>query len=770
MNPHGAPASHSRQGPHAADIDPFFESAAELRLSLSFNSGDYDFATSGGRVVYLVDANVVRFFLNPEEERDRMHVFGPGEADNYAGATALIAAEFMFSRGLAGQGDSPALIAPAHGDDLQGIVAQLLRDARNAPHAPDNALDPLLRTQIHELVDGARKGDLSRPHVVKELQKLVPSAAKQLLAGATSAVAQLARLHEEDLLRPLALHTAATRDIMTLDAAGQQRAAQWEQRLQEQYRVRGRQMDEHNRRLIKNDAEALTQLQLLSEAADPARVRYVMITADRALYDAYADWYWGRADQGREQCFLLRSLLQYAPILNVQEMPNGIERSDLLIRARAALDGLLMGYREVDRAGYPQRLALVRVLARGGVSDLLKAFYGYNPLHLREQDRPLVAVAGALWRDGFRTSIVVNAELMTRRLRAEIALVADLLREQSDLRTALYAVTQDVLARAERAHLNLNTRVNLKLLVDRRAGVRQPPRARLPVSISFPSIIGSLPLEEALDRLAGNDQAFLSKVTTALRAAVDEEAFLFTACLAIRCGQWYSAWHHAIRALTMLGTGDVATSRRAETSLLVAFAARYALPSADALGQAIGLLEQVALRARARSDHLSLARALSEHTALMLVLLYAAHLSRRLPRISLPSLPLPEAWRPLVAEARRAAERSGAERPLLQLDANTVAAALLARRLKPSLAAALDPGDDELERALTRLAPLLADPDCPLVLSAEAAILLGKPIESILSRGGAPGVLLTELDRAEMQEFAELTSERGQVPAAQMAD
>jgi len=69
-------------------------------------------------------------------------------------------------------------------------------------------------------------------------------------------------------------------------------------------------------------------------------------------------------------------LLQYAPILNVQEMPNGIERSDLLIRARAALDGLLMGYREVDRAGYPQRLALVRVLARGGVSDLLKAFYG----------------------------------------------------------------------------------------------------------------------------------------------------------------------------------------------------------------------------------------------------------------------------------------------------------------------------------------------------------------------------------------------------------
>lgn len=78
MNPHGTPASHSRQGPHAADIEPFFESAAELRLSLAFNSGDYDFATSGGRIIYLVDANVVCFFLNPEEERYRMHVFGPG--------------------------------------------------------------------------------------------------------------------------------------------------------------------------------------------------------------------------------------------------------------------------------------------------------------------------------------------------------------------------------------------------------------------------------------------------------------------------------------------------------------------------------------------------------------------------------------------------------------------------------------------------------------------------------------------------------------------
>lgn len=736
-------------------IDPFFENAAELRYSLAFNSDDYEFASRSGRIVYLVDANIVRFFLNPEEERHRMHVFGPGEGDTYAGATALIAAEFLFSRGLAGQGDSPALIAPAHGEDLQGILGALIEAARREMDAPANNLNPTLRTQIHRLVEGARDGTLPRDQVVRDLSVLVPSAAKQLLAGPAGAMAQIARLHDEDLLRPMALHTATTKEIMTLDTQGRSRARMWEDLLRKQYIMLGRSINDHVRSLISHDAEVLTQLQMLSDASDQNTTRYVLITADRAMYDTYASWFWSEANDPEKSPFLLRSLLQYAPILNVQEMPNGIERSDLLVRARVALDGILHGYREVDRTGYPRRLVLARGLARGGVVKTLTSLYGYNPLQVRPQDEPLVKEAQRLWRRAFRASIVVNAELMKRRLRAEIELVADLLREQSDLRTALIAVTEDVLGRAERAQLNLNARVNLKLLIDQRSGVQQAARADLPVAIEFPSITGKIPLNRVVDRLAENDASLLSRVTAALGKADDDEAFLFTACLALRCGRWYSAWHHATRALTLLGDRATAESRRTDASILVALTARYALPSAEALSQAFSLLEQLAARARVRNEHALLARVLAEHLALTLTLYYANRLAGRLPKISLPPLPSIQNWGTLLREAEEAAEKAKAEQVLEQLAVNVVAAALLARRLQPDLAQMMDPSDAVLDGALTRVDPLLRDPDCPLVLRAEVALLRGEPMEPIAQALTSSEPMLTELDRAEINEFCE---------------
>ena len=44
------------------DISTYFQQAATLRLCLQYNLDDYDFSQRGGRIVYLMDTNIVRFF------------------------------------------------------------------------------------------------------------------------------------------------------------------------------------------------------------------------------------------------------------------------------------------------------------------------------------------------------------------------------------------------------------------------------------------------------------------------------------------------------------------------------------------------------------------------------------------------------------------------------------------------------------------------------------------------------------------------------------
>src|SRR5262245_18430704 len=118
-------------------LQQYVQEAITLRLNLQQNFDDYHFGIEGGRIVYLMDANVVRIFLDPE--REARH-FAPFQTSHQAAATtALVSAEFLFSRRLAGQGDTAALIAPSHADDLTSVLAGIKRDADSATPPDRNA-------------------------------------------------------------------------------------------------------------------------------------------------------------------------------------------------------------------------------------------------------------------------------------------------------------------------------------------------------------------------------------------------------------------------------------------------------------------------------------------------------------------------------------------------------------------------------------------------------------------------------------------------------
>ena len=241
---------------------------------------------------------------------------------------------------------------------------------------------------------------------------------------------------------------------------------------------------------------------LLDEAAAKSgeKLQYVLVTADRVLIDAYARWYWtDRLDTAPNARFVLRTPLQYVPVLNVREMPNGIETSDAVARGRAALDDLLAGLRLVD-SRYPHILSFQRLLGEGGeINELLEKLFGFNPFEVGPENVAAFKAMRNQWHELFRGGVILNFELIARRQQAEFSRLANLLRSSSDLRMAVHEDQLRILGEVEAAHLAFSTRINIRLLTrsdqDRRAWGASPRAA---------CAVGEVPAHHRRDRARGS--------------------------------------------------------------------------------------------------------------------------------------------------------------------------------------------------------------------------------------------------------------------------
>jgi hypothetical protein len=635
---------------HAQAQREYFQEVVQLRLCLQWNADDYAFTNNGGRIVYLMDANVVVFFLNPALEAHHVDAFDSGLPGKHAVATALVTAEFLFSRGLNGQDGYPALIAASHAEEL-GDILGAMRPTAGTSLAQPHMLAESAREDLKILIQRVRRGAIPRDDAVKHLRRLVPEFATELLESGYQEANQFLRLYREDLIRALAVHSEATKDILDVRTSSVAEIEKWtsiilpermrtiEARAKRHVRERGHRgpsrSKQSERKRARRDAEALIQTMRLDEAAREASqpTRYVLVTADRTLFDVYAKWFWG--DDQKQTRFVLRHPLQYVPMLNIVDMPNGIERSDSFERTRNTLDTLLAPVRAVDPIRYPQSLSIHRALARVAADNetmqaAFKRLFDRNPFELETGSAQLLDQLKADWEEGFRASIVLNAELMRRRARAEFEPLECLLREDVDLRTAILEDWQKTLTHLETAHLTVNTRVSMSRLmgVDE-TGEVGPPRGLLAVRATFPRIVGNTSLEDVLKKLAeGRDAQLAHRIEKSLQEGLDHQTLFFAACLAHRCSRWHLALHYGERALGLLArerivsNGGSVEAELHEIGYLVASATRYALPSIDAIQGAITLLAQGKAYARKQKDLFGLARALCEFSTLVLVLAY----------------------------------------------------------------------------------------------------------------------------------------------------
>ena len=146
-----------------------------------------------------MDANIVRFFLNPHSEISHVAAFGRTRAarEVYGPATAALTAEFLFSRQLVGQQDRPTFITPGHGEDVLDVINGLRNaidrgDTSGAEIKPADTLE-----KLNVLLDRVATGLLKPEAAAIDLRKLVPSIASLLLEGGFPEVTHLRQLFEE---------------------------------------------------------------------------------------------------------------------------------------------------------------------------------------------------------------------------------------------------------------------------------------------------------------------------------------------------------------------------------------------------------------------------------------------------------------------------------------------------------------------------------------------------------------------------------------------
>jgi hypothetical protein len=604
-----------------AYAERYFREAATLRLCQEYNEQDYNFAREGGRIVYLFDANVVRFFIDPEREADHVVAFhsrGRDDLDyqgqdDYAPATALITAEFLFSRALSGQRGSPPFIAAAHGEEINDFLNAMMNEA---PVSTIVGAEPMAEEKVarlNDLIENVTAHRVTRDEAVEQLRELVPEAARLLIGSQWSWSKQLLRLYDEDRIRPLALDPRATLDILTPDPA---RCTDWSRRL-----LRARRGAKHPLR-ARRDAEVLVQTMLLDEEAakdtDGQNIRYVMVTADNELFDTYARWFWDQPRAPNER-FVLRLPLQFAPILNALEMPNGLATDALTAAAREALDSLFANLKSFD-FGYAAKLPYYRDLAAaGGESlDLMRRLYGENPLAFSDDLVARFRDIRRLWHECFKTGVVLNTNLLERR-QQEFQFLADCLRENLDLRTAVVDDHRRNLQRIQDAHAYFNIQLQIATLQDETFHDGDGPDVpAMFADARLTALLGPDSLQTTIAKLGARAPLLLERIEQSPPAF---DLMLLAAALAHRCERWEVAALFGRRALELAAPEDPmdeAALVLASATRLEILESRGGLLKLDRLILAVSHAERAESRFVTRGDAFGAARAAFELNALFL--------------------------------------------------------------------------------------------------------------------------------------------------------
>lgn len=348
----------------------------QLRLAVEKNIRDFE---GPEQIVYLADANVVHLFLSPYKNWKSVSPFREilrQEKRELGVATAVITAEYIFSRQLAQQRGYPIFLAAEHVDEIVDYFDRLDRerllgqsDAGEKSHrdpasgesgrrntSPDGrSKDDADWQEVEQALDRLRRELSEKTYDPAKTHQLFGStitrAVNLLDEGGLLARKQFARLQKGDLIRPLRL--APHIDRRCLESRTGKEYEDWRSDLAsfrpdsaeiqtETSSGRGRihPGSPPRDRILSRDAAVLTQLYAINEDLIDRKVpvKVVLITEDEKIH--YAVAYQKRHERYSGENFLRRPI-QFLPVLNFQEMPNIVFQSNSIMEIRSVIDSIL---------------------------------------------------------------------------------------------------------------------------------------------------------------------------------------------------------------------------------------------------------------------------------------------------------------------------------------------------------------------------------------------------------------------------------------------
>jgi hypothetical protein len=716
----------------------------DLSRDLERNRDDTLFASDNGRIAYVLDENVFEIFVRPfipRGEQASLHSRywsgSPARREahtSFAAQAALLTCEYLFSGELPGQADSRLFMTEWHRWELARRVQKLnaeygrklietkeedlakpfeaLRMVFAAEDEPDagaiKEFDPDLAQDLDDLTDEplkVRKSFISTRLAVKilaENEDMEP--AEQLVRIVTKPIRD--RIHTLHLAyRP----PPSERESIERDARA------WMARLEQECRerhievVRGQSDDADRERTrvraaLWDDARSLAMIRWAAVRGVAAGERLVFVTADTLLFDTYRKWYAGLEPHSAEylEPFILRRLIQYAPIFNLSDSRNALGDGVRLFfeQLQGVLEitmlplnlSRLKGHAGEEVLTRMREMTALRLLDRDPIqedpryADLTRALrekdLEFDPAHL---DRLLEQ-----WRRLERTSIGLGGEYARVRLNEKQRKLEELkLMTESDEASVKVAFKEYVGRLIERL---LEGSRELWLPLAREFidswEARRGHVSRAPIPFQLELIVGdrTIGLGRILDRrLNANDRTPIvaPEAWPALLAAPDI-VFAIAACLALVSDDWNDADHFAEMAeradrvhASPTEDGARAQSRQAhELRYLNALTKRFKIGglapplNVDSLSKvrqgysaACQLLEAcVEFHERHEQEplhRLRLIRALSERAALRLF--YAAGLTQKVRIAAVMRLPPRDRDEVVWADHKRAMQRESPE-------------------------------------------------------------------------------------------------------------
>ncbi|RXH07625.1 hypothetical protein EAS56_31765 [Bradyrhizobium guangzhouense] len=364
-------------------LSTYRAAAVKLRETAEWNRFDGFFqeppADSGkkpGRLIPIVDANIVKFFMDPDHEARLVDSFASlhdsldsqrdphapdagGMVPQHLMTFARVTAEFMFLSSKVSIGNEARqlwreapLIAPAHAEETASMLRQIERKIADLYRR----VARMTEAEVLE-VDGKRAAEtveaLHENRQRQRLQELVrdmsgsfeelfgPKGGQSRKKDETTALeegSRWLRLMRDSKLRPLLSHAMCSDRVLNPPPDKVGRLAK---KLLSQKKRAALARGESSTRVSQlawQDATVVIQTGILNEVAremsgDGEEMRFILISGDETLHAVYADDFWSVSEADPAQ-YVLRHPLQYIPIMNARDIPNGY-------RAKALFDTLL---------------------------------------------------------------------------------------------------------------------------------------------------------------------------------------------------------------------------------------------------------------------------------------------------------------------------------------------------------------------------------------------------------------------------------------------